>query len=115
MPFLSVHEVSLHQFTTLQSIFLSSNRNLLAASFSHGCSKNLAYLLASKEEDFPEEEPPGFSPEEEPPGFSPEEEPPGFSPEEEPPVLSPEKEPPDEEPPREEYEEEASLFLPSSR
>ncbi len=55
MPFLSVQEVSLHQFTTLQSIFLSSNRNLLAASFSQGCSKNLAYLLASKEEDFPEE------------------------------------------------------------
>ena len=53
MPFLSVQEVSRHQFTTLLSIFLSSKRNLLAAWLSQGCSKNLAYLLASKE-DFPE-------------------------------------------------------------
>ena len=69
MPFLSVQEVSLHQFTTLQSIFLSSKRNLLAAWLSQGCSKNLAYLLASKE-DFPES-----SPEEEPSDEEPEEAP----------------------------------------
>ena len=67
MPFLSVQEVSLHQLTTLQSIFLSSKRNFLAAWLSQGCSKNLAYLLASKEdfvELLPEEEPPDEEPEE---------------------------------------------------
>ena len=69
MPFLSVQEVSRHQFTTLQSIFLSSKRNLLAAWLSQGCSKNLAYLLASKE-DFPE-----LLPEEELPDEEPEETP----------------------------------------
>ena len=69
MPFLSVQEVSLHQFTTLQSIFLSSKRNLRAAWLSQGCSKNLAYLLASKE-DFPE-----LLPEEELPDEEPEETP----------------------------------------
>ena len=84
MPFLSVQEVSLHQFTTLQSIFLSSKRNLLAAWLSQGCSKNLAYLLASKEdfvELLPEEEPPDEEPEEAPlPEEPPKEE---FFPEEE--------------------------------
>ena len=45
----SVHELSLHHLATLPSIFLSSKRNLQAASFSHGCSKNLAYRAASKE------------------------------------------------------------------
>lgn len=44
----SVHELSLHHLATLPSIFLSSKRNLQAASFSHGCSKNLAYRAASK-------------------------------------------------------------------
>ena len=47
------------RWLALQSIFLSSKRNLRAAWLSQGCSKNLAYLLASKE-DFPE-----LSPEEE--------------------------------------------------
>ena len=86
MPFLSVQEVSLHQFTTLQSIFLSSKRNLLAAWLSQGCSKNLAYLLASKE-NFPE-----------------------LSPEEELPDEEPEEAPLPEEPPKEEFfpEEESS-------
>lgn len=45
----SVHELSRHHLATLPSIFLSSKRNLQAASFSHGCSKNLAYRAASKE------------------------------------------------------------------
>ena len=45
----SVHELSLHHLATLPSTFLSSKRNLQAASFSHGCSKNLAYRAASKE------------------------------------------------------------------
>ena len=72
---------------TLSSIFLSSTRNRLAARLSQGCSKNLAYLLASKEEDFSEEEPP---------------------------ELSSGEESPDEESPGEEVEEEASLFLSSS-
>ena len=95
MPFLSVHEVSRHQFTTLQSIFLSSKRNLLAAWLSQGCSKNLAYLLASKE-DFPE--------------LSPEEESPDEEPEEKPPDEEPEEAPLPEEPPKEELfsEEESS-------
>ena len=95
MPFLSVQEVSLHQFTTLQSIFLSSKRNLRAAWLSQGCSKNLAYLLASKE-DFPE--------------LSPEEESPDEEPEEKPPDEEPEEAPLPEEPPKEELfsEEESS-------
>ena len=95
MPFLSVHEVSLHQFTTLQSIFLSSKRNLRAAWLSQGCSKNLAYLLASKE-DFPES--------------SPEEELPDEEPEEEPSDEEPEEAPLPEDPPKEELfpEEESS-------
>ena len=95
MPFLSVQEVSLHQFTTLQSIFLSSKRNLLAAWLSQGCSKNLAYLLASKE-DFPE--------------LSPEEESPDEEPEEKPPDEELEEAPLPEEPPKEELfsEEESS-------
>ena len=95
MPFLSVQEVSRHQFTTLQSIFLSSKRNLLAAWLSQGCSKNLAYLLASKE-DFPE--------------LSPEEESPDEEPEEKPPDEEPEEAPLPEEPPKEELfsEEESS-------
>ena len=95
MPFLSVHEVSRHQFTTLQSIFLSSKRNLLAAWLSQGCSKNLAYLLASKE-DFPE--------------LSPEEESPDEEPEEKPPDEEPEEAPLPEDPPKEELfpEEESS-------
>ena len=95
MPFLSVHEVSLHQFTTLQSIFLTSKRNLLAAWLSQGCSKNLAYLLASKE-DFPESSPEDESPDEEP--------------EEEPSDEEPEEAPLPEDPPKEELfpEEESS-------
>ena len=95
MPFLSVQEVSLHQFTTLQSIFLSSKRNLLAAWLSQGCSKNLAYLLASKE-DFPE--------------LLPEEESPDEEPEEKPSDEDPEEAPLPEEPPKEELfsEEESS-------
>ena len=95
MPFLSVHEVSLHQFTTLQSIFLSSKRNLRAAWLSQGCSKNLAYLLASKE-DFPE--------------LSPEEEPSDEEPEEELPDEEPEEAPLPEDPPKEKFfsEEESS-------
>ena len=95
MPFLSVQEVSLHQFTTLQSIFLSSKRNLRAAWLIQGCSKNLAYLLASKE-DFPE--------------LSPEEKPPDEEPEEKTPDEEPEEAPLPEEPPKEELfpEEESS-------
>ena len=50
-PFLSVQEVNLHHLATLSSILLSSKRNLLAAPLSQGCSKNLAYFPASKEED----------------------------------------------------------------
>ena len=95
MPFLSVQEVSRHQFTTLQSIFLSSKRNLRAAWLSQGCSKNLAYLLASKE-DFPE--------------LSPEEEPSDEEPKEELPDEEPEEAPLPEDPPKEELfpEEESS-------
>ena len=97
MPFLSVQEVSLHQFTTLQSIFLSSKRNLLAAWLSQGCSKNLAYLLASKE-DFPE-----LSPEEESPDEEPEEKPSDEEPEEKPSDEEPEEAPLPEPPPKEEF------------
>ena len=104
MPFLSVQEVSRHQFTTLQSIFLSSKRNLRAAWLSQGCSKTLAYLLASKE-DFPE-----LSPEDESPDEEPEEEPSDEEPEEEPSDEEPEEAPLPEAPQKEKFfpEEESS-------